>query len=273
MKFSLSTNWCCGRIESAEEIAEKAVELGFEGLELGFKINTFQAEGFFRVSDKIKIGSVHAFCPVPISAPYSHPELYSLASVDENVSRLAVFHVTKSVEFASSIGATALVLHAGRVSARGLFPFTQQKRRVRRGLKVVDAFRRTLDALYPVLEANGVKLGLENLPYLEGFPGERELLDVCGTLVRPWLDTGHDFVRKLNGWKDEGVQLPPPIGMHLNDSKGGDDHLAPGEGDISFSEYREVARLSEHLVLEPNPSVTDESLKNSIAFLRSVFES
>jgi sugar phosphate isomerase/epimerase len=272
MKFSLSTNWCSGRIESAEEIAEKAVELGFEGLELGFKINTFQAEGFFRVSDKIKIGSVHAFCPVPISAPYSHPELYSLASVDENVSRLAAFHVTKSVEFASSVGATALVLHAGRVSTRGFIPFSPIKRRARRGVKVLDAFRRTLDALYPVLESNGVKLGLENLPYLDGFPDERELLDVCGEFVRPWLDTGHDFVRKKNGWKDEGVQLPPPIGMHLNDSKGGDDHLAPGEGEISFSEYSDAAHSAEHLVLEPNPSVSEESLKNSISFLRSVFE-
>ena len=36
MKFSLSTNWCNRRFEFGEEIADKAMELGFDGLELGF---------------------------------------------------------------------------------------------------------------------------------------------------------------------------------------------------------------------------------------------
>ena len=36
MKLSLSTNWCNRRIDDGREIAEKALELGFEELELGF---------------------------------------------------------------------------------------------------------------------------------------------------------------------------------------------------------------------------------------------
>ena len=36
MKLSLSTNWCNRRIESGEEIADKAMELGFTELELGY---------------------------------------------------------------------------------------------------------------------------------------------------------------------------------------------------------------------------------------------
>lgn len=271
MRFSLSTNWCGGRIESAGEIAEKAAGLGFDGLELGFRVNSSQAEDFRRLAGKVCIGSVHAFCPVPISAPSAHPELYSLASLDENAARIARVHVVRSVEFASSVGATALVLHAGRVPCGSFFRRRSVSKRLRGGIKLADVFRGTLDSLVPVLEANGVRLGLENLPYLEGFPDEREMAGLCGEWVRPWLDTGHDHVRKLKGWKDSSALPPPPLGMHLNDSKGGDDHLAPGDGDIDFTEYRDIARSCGHLVLEPNPSVTEDELRRSLAFLREKF--
>ena len=116
MKWSLSTNWLSRRVESGEEIAEKASAMGFDELELGFHTTVEQAAGFRRKIDLIRIGSVHAFCPVPISAPQGHPELYSLASFDEDARALARFHVRKNIEFAGSIGADTVVLHAGRVS-------------------------------------------------------------------------------------------------------------------------------------------------------------
>ena len=77
MKLSLSTNWCNRRLESGEEIAAKALELGFAELELGFHTTLFQVQGFKKMRDQIPVGSVHAFCPVPISAPQGYPELYS----------------------------------------------------------------------------------------------------------------------------------------------------------------------------------------------------
>ena len=73
MKFSLSTNWCNRRIESGEEIADKAMELGFEELELGFHTTQEQVKGFKARLGQIPVGSVHAFCPVPISAPQGYP--------------------------------------------------------------------------------------------------------------------------------------------------------------------------------------------------------
>lgn len=271
MKFSLSTNWCSDRIESAAEIAEKALSLGFDELELGFRINSSQAEGFRRISRDVAIGSVHAFCPVPISAPSAHPELYSLATLDENAASIARFHVIRSVEFASSVGADVVVLHAGRVPCEGLFRRKSLSKRRRGGEKVLDAFRKTLELLVPVLEVNRVRLGLENLPYFEGFPDEMEMASLCGEWVQPWLDTGHDYVRHLNGWKVDAIEKLQPIGMHLNDSKGGDDHLAPGDGDIDFSVYKESALKCNHLVLEPNSSVTEEELIKALGFLRNVF--
>ena len=121
MKLSLSTNWCNRRIDDGREIAEKALSLGFEELELGFHTTALQVDGFKAMLDRIPVGSVHAFCPVPLSAPQGYPELYQLATLDEEGRRMAVLQVTRNVNFAAEMGADAVVLHAGRVAFDRLF--------------------------------------------------------------------------------------------------------------------------------------------------------
>ena len=282
MKLSLSTNWCNRRIRSGEEIADKAMELGFEELELGFHTTQEQVGGFKARLDRIPVGSIHAFCPVPISAPQGYPELYPLASLDENERGLARVHVRKNVEFAAEMGADAVVLHAGRVMCRGLFRRWDMRRRVKRGRKLVDAFKRELEQMVPVLEKHGVTLGLENLPYLEGFPAEWEMKDLVGEWVRPWLDTGHDFVRRINRWPSDAQdildsqlsasQLLNPVGLHISDSQGGDDHLPPGEGRVDFPMLRTFAENARHVVFEPAANVREAALKRGIAHLRKLWE-
>lgn len=277
MKFALSTNWCNRRMESGEEIADKALELGFDALELGFHTTDFQVAGFKSRLDKMPVGSVHAFCPVPISAPQGYPELYQLASFDDEMRKMAQLMIRRNIAFAADMGATALVLHAGRVGRESWFTWMLpnrfakrflEKNRVARGRKMIDVLKRELELLVPELEKNHVKLGLENLPYPEGFPNLSEVESVCGDWVRPWFDTGHWYA----------LQSPPPptfstyslLGMHLNDSNGGDDHLAPGDGKIDFAKFKPMMEKAEHLVLEPNASVTDENLRLSLAKLRCI---
>ena len=270
MKFSLSTNWCNRRLESGEEIADKAMELGFEELELGFHTTQAQVKGFKARLDRIPVGSVHAFCPVPISAPQGYPELYQLASLDDDARAIARVHVKRNVEFAAEMGADAVVLHAGRVMCRGLFRRWDMKRRVKRGRKLVEVFKRELEQMVPILEKNKVTLGLENLPYLEGFPAEWEMKDLVGEWVRPWLDTGHDFVRRTRGWEDvrrETIDLSP-IGMHISDSQGGDDHLPPGEGRVDFPALKTFAENARHVVFEPAPNVREDALKKGVEHLK-----
>ena len=48
MKFALSTNWCNRKYDSGEEIADKAIALGFEALELGFNTTDAQLSGFIK---------------------------------------------------------------------------------------------------------------------------------------------------------------------------------------------------------------------------------
>ena len=273
MKFSLSTNWCNRDTDSGEEIADKALSLGFSELELGFHTTSLQVAGFKRRLGEIPVGSVHAFAPVPISAPQGYPELYTLASFDEEARRMAHFRIVENIHFAAEMGADSLVLHLGRVLCRGWISRLDMRRRVKRGRKMCDIARRELDALVPELEKNGVTLGLENLPYLEGFPAEWEVADICGDFVHPWLDTGHDFVRVSSGWRDGASPLPENVlGLHINDSLGGDDHLAPGMGKIDFAALKAVAEKARHLVFEPHQGVTAEELGSGLEKIRRLWE-
>ena len=259
MKFALSTNWCNRKYSSGEEIADKALELGFAALELGFNTTQDQLAGFSKRSDRIPVESVHAFCPVPLSAPDGSPELYSLASIDENERAMARIHLLKTVDTASDLGAKSVVLHAGRIP---LTTFFSKKRdshflretliaakgdtlnpkyrkvlnsalsaRNRRAAKITEVFLRELESIIPVLEKRSIALALENLPFLEGFPNEVETLEILtrfsGSPVFAWYDTGHHRVREMHGWIGDDAkaalekleEISLIRGIHINDVK------------------------------------------------------
>lgn len=281
MKFSLSTNWCNRRFETGEEIAEKAIELGFDELELGFHTTFQQVDGFRRVLERIPVGSIHAFCPVPISAPQGYPELYQLASFDEEGRKMARLQVSRNIEFASSIGADTVVLHAGRVLCPGLLRRWRERKREKRGQKLLEVLRGELEALTELLEKCKVTLALENLPYYEGFPNEAELKTVLGWdlggRVKGWFDTGHHRVREANGWANGWTPKDAAsgdfVGMHLNDVKDKtDDHLAPGEGSVDFAALRPFAENLRHLVFEPAPDLDEMRLRKGLDHIRNLWK-
>lgn len=257
MKMSLSTNWCNQRIESAREIAEIALSLGFDELELGFNTTQEQYAWFRDNPDAVRIGSVHAYCPVPLSAPHGSPELYSLASPDRSERMMARLHILKTLECASSLGAESVVLHAGKIPVSSFFDRSMDsgtlhealkagnfdlsaakyakalaKARSRRGGRSKSAMDIVKKELEPILELFGRKsvvLALENLPFIEGFPDEAEFAELLETFrgapLMAWFDTGHFRVRKMHGWLDSSasdivdrlLSEGPLRGMHLND--------------------------------------------------------
>lgn len=302
MKLSLSTNWRSRSVSEGEAISDKAAELGFDELELGYAATETQVTGIRRRLDTIPVGSVHAFCPVPISAPAGHPELYALADDDEENARFARFQVMRSVKLAADIGADTVVLHAGKVGFGAFYDrldsqklksllhkaggdcrdvhymkalSTAMMRRRKRAFRTMNRFRRTLASLIPELEKYNVTLALENMPYLEGFPDETEMASLLnefsGAPVKAWFDTGHHSVRVNLGWTRGLIPFPPGsvAGMHLNDIKSvTDDHLVPGEGNVDFIALRDAAKTIRHLVFEPSPDAAEESLKRGLEFIR-----
>jgi len=311
MRFALSTNWNNGRLEDGAAIADEAIALGFDALELGFRTLPEQLAGFRSRLDRMPVDSVHAYCPVPIGAPSGHPELHQLAHPDETERALARLLMRQTIACAAELGAKVVVTHAGYVDLDGLFvncgadvlrkllkdkdgnedvnrPVYRKylakalKRRTARGLKLLESFRRALDELIPDLEKVVVTLALENLPRLEGFPNadEAELLmkAYAGAPLKLWLDTGHARVRECHAWSAPLAELAARVGehvcgMHLNDVKDfHDDHRQPGWGGVDFAALRPLARRDILRVFEPHVPVTFEELRDSLKMVRSLWD-
>ena len=284
MKFSLSTNWNNGRLDDGAAIADEAEALGFDSLELGFRTQPEQLPGFRSRLDRMPVTSVHAYCPVPIGAPSGHPELYQLCSPDPNERALAHMLLEKTFACAADLGAKVVVFHAGYADLTTLFGnlfTTARKLRVKRGRKLLEAFKQEFETLRPSLEKKGLTLALENLPRQEGFPNLEEAKELmqtfAGAPLRLWFDTGHALVRETHGWAGESAhmaaELAPWIcGMHLNDVKGPeDDHQEPGWGNVDFARLTFLAKRDILRVFEPHRPVPPEDLKNALFYMRNMW--
>lgn len=307
MRFSLSTNWNASRHADGEEMAEEILSLGFDALELGYNTTEAQAPGIRRcvASGAVTVDSVHSYCPVPISAPHGYPELYLLASLDDDERAMATLLLGRTLDFAASVGARAIVLHAGRVflnswllghlgtaTLRNMLeqeddnPLSSRyremlakalRRRAKRARKHLDGFCRSLETLLPRFENAGVTLCLENLPSIEAFPdaGEMQLLNkrFASAPLAYWHDMGHAQVREFFGWERHldtaRALLPMTRGIHIHDARPpANDHLPPGKGAIDFNAFAFYGEADVIRVFEPEPNIKPDALKSALDLLR-----
>ena len=310
MRFALSTNWNNVRLDDGAAIADEALALGFDALELGFRTQPEQIAGFKSRLDRMPVDSVHAYCPVPLGAPSGHPELHRLASRDADERALARILLKKTLACAADLGAKTVVTHAGYVDLDGWFVNLDSEvlrkllvlkdgkenpdrpvyakylkkalaRRRKRGKKLLDIFRKELDILLPDFQKVGVTLALENLPRLEGFPNAEEaetlLKDYKDAPVKLWFDTGHARVRECHRWSGTVTEIATRVaehvcGMHLNDVKDFyDDHRQPGWGKVDFTALAPLAKRDILRVFEPHEPVTADELKASLAHIRKLW--
>ncbi len=305
MRFSLSTNWNARRHTEGEALTDEILALGFDALELGYHLTEDLAVGVRRRlnTGAMTVDSVHAYCPVPIGAPHGYPELYLLASQDDDERAMAKILIGRTLAFAASVGARAVVLHAGRIFLNAFFgdlgtrtlvesldaensvqaPGYQRllakarKRRAARVGKIFDAFCLALDTLLPKFEAAGVALCLENLPAIEAFPdaGEMEMLKARfdTPALAYWHDLGHGQVREFAGWDNHfdvaRALLPITRGIHIHDAVPlMNDHLPPGKGLIDFDGCAFYGAADVIRVFEPGPDVKADALAESLRVVR-----
>ena len=310
MRFALSTNWNNVRLDDGAAIADEALALGFDALELGFRTQPEQIAGFKSRLDRMPVDSIHAYCPVPLGAPSGHPELHRLASRSEDERALARILLKKTLACAADLGAKTVVTHAGYVDLDGWFVNLDSEvlrkllvlkdgkenpdrpvykkylakalaRRRKRGKALLDIFRKELDILLPDFQKAGVTLALENLPRLEGFPNAEEaetlLKDYKDAPVKLWFDTGHARVRECHRWSGAATEIATRVaehvcGMHLNDVKDFyDDHRQPGWGKVDFAALAPLAKRDILRVFEPHEPVTADELKASLAAIRKLW--
>ena len=89
MSFALTTRWNAGRHTDGEALIEEILGMGFRHVELGYDLRRDLVPGVMKMVEKgaVKVDSVHNYCPVPMGAPYGHPELFTLADRDATVNR------------------------------------------------------------------------------------------------------------------------------------------------------------------------------------------
>ena len=308
MRFSLSTNWNVQRHDDGEKLVDEILALGFESLELGYNLTEELAAGVRRrvQAGAVSVDSVHAFCPVPIGAPHGYPELYLLTSRDEDERAMASLTLSRTLTFACAMGARAVVLHAGRIFLDSLFGdlgtrklvavleeeesvesaryqrvlARARRRRAVRVRKCYDGFSFALDAIIPKFEKAGVTLCLENLPSIEAFPDEQEMLMLKQRFDTPtlayWHDFGHGQIREYLGWARhvDGARelLPVTRGVHIHDALPlQNDHLAPGKGEIDFGAFAFYGSDAVVRVFEPSPNVTGTELAESLRLVEQAW--
>ncbi len=279
-------------------------DLGFDSVELGYSLTRGQAEGVREWVDAghVKVSSVHAFCPGSINGD-TGPELFRITDKsDKEGTQRGIKAVKETAEFAYSVGARAVVLHAGRVPIRRhvkklekladtdkLGTPKQAKviarmmaARDRRSKDTLDTLYESINELLPYFEKLGIVLGLENLPTYDGIPNEPELQLLLDSFTSPslgcWHDSGHAQVRHNLGLTHHaGIvsRFADRIaGLHLHDVVGAtsDHHMPPVEGGtVNFKIFSPLIEKGIPFVLEPTRGTDEKSIQRAVEYLTSLW--
>jgi sugar phosphate isomerase/epimerase len=299
--LGISTCWWHGRTERGAEIAADVLNLGFDGVELEYRMT----EEIFRqmspyFDGSLTVLSIHNFFPLPTvpGGQKGSGDLFLLSSPQEDERSKAVAYTIRSMDYAHQVGAKALVLHLGHVEMPGEVAIVSQRRpgggrlnQVREAVTVsarrrrealrqphLDAVFASLETLLPEAEKRGIRLGLENRYYFREIPDVEEIGMILarfrGKHVGYWHDVGHAQVQEHTGIARHGELLEAYaddlIGVHLHDAVGLDDHLAPGQGDVDFDALRPFLK-SEHIkILEVHPKVSRKDLVEGIRYVKEL---
>jgi sugar phosphate isomerase/epimerase len=281
---------------------QEIMELGFSAVELGYDLTLDLVPGVKKLVDQkaVTISSLHNFCPVPTGAPFGHPELFPLTSLDRRTRESGVIHTKRTIDFAAEMNAGTIVAHAGNVEiyhyTRDLIELcldgvqyneeyektkmkliTQREKKVKKHL---DQLYRSLDELLPYLTDKRVKLGLENLPSWESIPSETEMEEILRRYDSPflgyWHDMGHGQIRQNLGfishkrWFER--LLPRLCGIHIHDVvPPTGDHVMPPKGKIMFADFKSVAQSGGVLVLEPAPGLPAADIQEGMRVVRDAW--
>jgi sugar phosphate isomerase/epimerase len=298
--IGISTSFAATSAGTAGEMMSALSAAGAEALELDYRLRPDVLKALIPAlrSAQIPVISVHNFCPIPsdLSGSSGGGDLFRLSDRDADRRKEAVRWTVRTLETASEVEATAVVLHGGRVDAGhdegvirdrrpwGLLDTDGARHRM---TEMRDAIRRlkppfldglffSLDRLIPTAEQYGITLGLENryhfyeLPTVDDFGSILRRFD--GAPLGYWHDTGHAHAAQQLGIKTANEMLDEladrMVGVHLHDARGLEDHLPPGEGEVDFNGLFDHLGGDELLVMELKPGTDPEVAVSGLILLK-----
>ena len=302
LMYSFSTCWNSHRHTDGRAMLREIRDLGFEYAELSHGTRISLLPGILEAVDagEIRISSLHNFCPLPMGVNHSAPNLYQFSSERARERELALRYTLKTLELASRVGASVVVLHLGSIEmknhtdkllemlARGqkdhlkydrLCAEIEEKRQARKG----PFFERTCEALKQILpeaESRGVRLGIENRQSLEELPLDSDFETLFKDLASPnlvyWHDTGHGQIKENLGFTPHARHVEALQhhlgGFHIHDVQfPGRDHCAPGEGSIDFPALKPFLKPDHIKVFELGPSVSPEAVRRGVEHIKTLW--
>jgi sugar phosphate isomerase/epimerase len=281
---------------------QEILDLGFDTVELGHGTRLSLVEGILKMweAGKIRISSLHNFCPLPPEIPRASPDCYEFSSERSAERERAVRNTYKTIDFAKRLGVPKVVMHLGsvmegdytdrlvRLAEVGMMTSNEFVRVKNEGVKKrmagrEAAFERSLECLrtvYKYAGEAGVQLGIESRHSFEEIPSEREMQIVLDEFTAPvagyWHDFGHVQVKHNLGFLDHFGWLekvaPRLIGCHLHDTKWpGRDHMAPFTGDVEYDRLIPLLPKDTLFVFEMSPRRTVEEITTALAKWREKF--
>jgi sugar phosphate isomerase/epimerase len=301
--IGLSTAWFTERKGiRAPDVVETIVELGFSAVELEYRVT----ETLYRkmrpliLREKLKVVSVHNFFPLPDEEPPSAAsgDRFLLSSLDREERDRAIRMTIRTIECAGDLGASAVVLHLGKVDMEPENEhledlFYQQrldtpegrdflkaklKERSEKRPPYLESVFFSLDRLNREAEKRGLLLGVENRYHYHQMPDYDEIgliLDrFSGGSIRYWHDLGHAHTLERLGIVDHVSLLRTyasfNAGIHIHDAIGTDDHFAPGSGEIDFTGLADWLRSPPIKILEVHKKSDRLDVMNGMEMLKSI---
>ncbi len=270
---------------------EEIADLGFEFAELSHGVRVSLLEGVEKVlkKERIKISSLHNFCPLPPEITRSSPNCYEFTS-HRSPERERAYRLTcQTIDFAKRFGVRLVVMHLGHVpmgrkmeklieivSAGALFSrkFVRAKiamvrKREQLGRFYLSRVKGYMERVLEYAATKNVVVGIESREAFEEIPTERELLrlleDFQADRAGYWHDFGHVQIKHHLGLLDHAEWLqrgaPRLIGCHVHDTQWpAKDHRAPFTGRIDFERLIPMLPRGIPRVFELNPKVRREEI-------------
>jgi len=304
--LALSTVWAKARAAEAVAYGPEAEArailaaldgVGLNALELEYRLSAPVIERLlpeFKVRNW-RVVSLHNYVPLPegVSRGQASGDYFNLAALDPDERAVAVEYTLRTMELASDLEATGVVLHLGGVvqardklvtaataQAGGPTPEMQAHLELRAQFapRHVDAVSFSLERLAPRAEALGVRLGLENRFHAFQIPSLDELGLLLerfeGAALGLWYDCGHAWVQELAGLGPASDWLElhghSMVGCHLHDARGSNDHIAPGTGEMDWPALTQALAGSPLKVLEV-AYAEEAELREGAALLEELF--
>ena len=303
MALALSTSWnACKHTDSRSMLFEIS-QLKFSEIELSFNLTP----GMIKEIPKamfdfgFKAVSLHNYCPIPESFEREDalPDCYSISSLNQNERELAVKYTKNTIDTASRLKASFVVLHSGRVEiedktkklislyenkGKGSDEFNDLKKsfiqeRKKAVLPFLDSAISSIDELSQYAKDRGVSLGIENRVYYREIPSFEEIGIILERFnhrnVFYWHDTGHAKIMQNLGFTENDDYLESYgnrlAGVHLHNVSGFLDHQPLQKGDLDFSAITRHLKKNTIKVIEVHQPSTSEDIIKSREFLEEIF--